>query len=162
MLAVGIFFALYGLRYRLFDADGAIGPGVVPVVAGVAVAVIAATLLIRIARQARRQPQTAAASAPVKKEPMLADLADEGAAGRPVTVVGILGLLGVVAGFAPLFGLIPMLSAMVFVLVFVFEREGFVAAISLAVGSGVVCWVAFGRLFEVRLPVGSVWAALGF
>ncbi|MGV6874773.1 tripartite tricarboxylate transporter TctB family protein [Pseudochelatococcus sp. B33] len=159
-LALGIFVALYGLRYPV-SADGIVGPGLMPLIWGLALAIAAAVLVVNALR-ARPRPDDAAPS-PDGRDLSLADFSEDegGAAGRPTTVAGILFLMGLSVVLAPVFGLIPMLGVLVFVCVLAFEREGFAAAASMSAGSMAVSWALFVWLFEVPVPVGTIWRALG-
>jgi hypothetical protein len=88
---------------------------------------------------------------------------DEGeAAGKPITVAGILGMLVLAVLLAPVFGLIPMLGVLVFVCVAVFEREGLLTAALMTAGSMFLSWLLFVQLFEVPMPTGSAWQVFGW
>ncbi|QJP15689.1 hypothetical protein G3545_19735 [Starkeya sp. ORNL1] len=171
LLAVGVFVLAYGYRYPII-ADGVVGPGLMPTITGIILTVIAAYLTWREVRawqevQAIRTA-TAAAGEPAGAETdgvlSLSDFSeDEGeAAGKPVTVAGILGMLVLAVLLAPVFGLIPMLGVLVFVCVAVFEREGLLTAALMAAGSMLLSWLLFVQLFEVPMPTGSAWQALGW
>jgi len=166
LLATGAFVVLYGLRYSLVS-DGVVGPGLMPMMSGLALAGASAVLVWK----ALRGPATAADAADTAQdadnpdaELSLSDFAEDegGATGKPTTVAGILVLLLLTAFLAPVFGLIPMLGLLVFVCVLVFEREGLLAAVLMTAGCMAVSWLLFGLLFEVPMPTGSFWHAVGF
>lgn len=171
LLAVGLFVLAYGYRYPII-ADGVVGPGLMPTITGIILTVIAAYLTWREVRvwHGVRAIRTAAAVAgePAGAETdgvlSLSDFSeDEGeAAGKPVTVAGILGMLVLAVLLAPVFGLIPMLGVLVFVCVAVFEREGLLTAALMTAGSMLLSWLLFVQLFEVPMPTGSAWQVFGW
>jgi hypothetical protein len=172
LFAVGVFVLAYGYRYPII-ADGVVGPGLMPTITGIVLTVIAAYLTWREVRAWRDARAIRTAAAGAGHEPAGADTdgvlslsdfsEDEGeAAGKPVTVAGILGMLVLSVLLAPVFGLIPMLGVLVFVCVAVFEREGLLTAALMTAGSMVLSWLLFVQLFEVPMPTGSVWQALGW
>src|SRR5262249_21225905 len=124
-------------------------------------AVVSTVLITRAVRSGRPQPPQGRDTG---QNLSLGDFAeDEGeAAGKPATVIGILTMLVLTVLLAPVFGLIPMLALLVFVCVFVFEREGLIAAIIMTAGSAALSWLLFVRLFEVPLPTGSLWQAIAW
>jgi hypothetical protein len=166
LLAVGVFVLVYGYRYPII-ADGVVGPGLMPTITGIILTAIAAYLTWNEVRAIR----SAAAISPNEPRDTDADGAlslsdfneDEGeAAGKPVTVAGILGMLVLAVLLAPVFGLIPMLGVLVFVCVAVFEREGLLTAALMTAGSMLLSWLLFVQLFEVPMPTGSVWQVFGW
>lgn len=159
VFAAGAFLFIYGLRYPVLTEEGVIGPGAMPVAAGTVLTAIATALLARALRQAA--PRLERSPAREKTHPDLADVSDVASAGKPITVAGIFGVLVVTVVLAPYLGLIPMLSLAVFVLVFVFERESFLSAITLSAAGGIGSWLLFDWLFDIPLPVGIVWMAIG-
>jgi hypothetical protein len=166
LFAVGVFVVTYGLQYPLRAEDGSVGPGLMPMVAGTALAITAAVLLGRAlsaAGAALRSPPPAPAPNP-PAELSVADFADAAPepTGQPITVAGILGMLIVAVLLAPTIGLIPMLGALVFVCVLVFERQGWIAAAIMTVLAMACSWLLFVRLFEVPVPYGTLWKALGY
>jgi hypothetical protein len=146
MLALGLFVVLYGLRYPMFS-DGVVGPGLMPAITGCGLAVAAAVLFWKGEGE----------------NLSLADFSEDEpeAVGKPVTVAGILVMLVLAVLLAPVFGLIPMMGVLVFVCVFVFERQKLWLSLALAVGIALVSWLLFVRLFEIAMPTGSVWQLLG-
>lgn len=167
LLLLGLFVVGYGFRYPL-EADGVVGPGLMPMVCGVGLVAVSAVLVVETVRR------PAAAASEVVAAPSdqrdgnaklsVADFSEDEneAVGKPVTVAGILGLMILCVLLAPVFGLLEMLGLLVFVCVFAFEREGFLLAVMMAVGSALAGWLLFGILFEVPLPYGSAWHALGW
>lgn len=163
LFAVGVFVVIYGLQYPLRADDGTVGPGLMPLISGVALAITAAVLLARAAGAPLRRPHPAVPAAP-PAELSVADF-DDGApeeAGQPLTVAGILGLLILAVVLAPTVGLVPMLGVLVFVCVLVFERQGWIAAAVMAGAAMAMSWLVFVRLFEVPVPYGSLWKSLGY
>lgn len=157
LLATGLFVAVYGLRYPLIASDGVVGPGVMPLITGSTLAAVTALVFARTIVAAF--VATEKKSAP--EEVSLSDFSDEsGSAGKPVTVAGILVMLVMSIVLSPLFGLIPMLALTMFVCIFVFERQAFLTALLIAAGGGITGWLVFAKLFEVPVPVGSVWSSL--
>ncbi|MCS0494792.1 tripartite tricarboxylate transporter TctB family protein [Ancylobacter mangrovi] len=160
-LALGAFVVLDGLQYPVM-ADGIVGPGLMPLVWGASLAAVAVVLVVNALRGASVMDDL---PPPVDGENLsIADFAEDDteAAGKPTTVAGILILMGLSVVLAPAVGLIPMLGVLVFVCVFAFEREGFLTAALMAIGSMAAAWALFVWLFEVPVPVGSVWQAMGF
>jgi hypothetical protein len=161
-LLLGVFVVIDGLQYPI-AADGIVGPGLMPMVCGAAVAIAAATLVISAFKPAARE-EVPAASAPAEAENLsIADFAedDSASAGKPTTVAGILFLMALSVVLAPYCGLIPMLGLLVFVCVLGFEREGFLTAALMSVGCMAAAWALFVWLFEVPVPVGTLWQGLG-
>jgi hypothetical protein len=174
LLATGAFVVIYGLRYPLIS-DGVVGPGLMPMMSGLALAGASAALVWKALRGttagAANAAQADVAQADVTQDGgasdadlSLSDFSEDegGVSGKPATVVGILALLLLTALLAPVFGLIPMLGLLVFVCVLVFEREGLLAAVLMTAGCMAVSWLLFGLLFEVPMPPGSFWRAMGF
>lgn len=176
LLATGAFVVIYGLRYPLIS-DGVVGPGLMPMMSGLALAGASAALVWKALRGTTTTAGVAdAAQADVAQDGgaqdggvpgadlSLSDFSEDegGVSGKPATVVGILALLLLTAFLAPVFGLIPMLGLLVFVCVLVFEREGLLAAALMTAGCMAVSWLLFGLLFEVPMPTGSFWRAMGF
>lgn len=156
LLAAGLFITFYGLRYPLITSEGVVGPGLMPLITGITLAVVTALVFARTITAAFASKKE---SAP--EEVSLGDFSDEsGRAGKPVTVAGILIMLVLSIVLSPLFGLIPMLALTMFVCVFVFERQSFLIALLMAIGGGIAGWLIFVELFEVPVPVGSVWSSL--
>ena len=157
MLALGLFVVLYGLRYPLFK-DGVVGPGLRPGLTGGGLAIAAAVLLWKALRPAPAAMPEGAEGGNLS----LADFSEDEpeAAGKPMTVAGILGMLVLAAALAPVVGLIPMMAVLVFVCVYVFERQKLWLAALLAVGTGIVSWLLFVKLFEIAMPVGGLWLML--
>jgi hypothetical protein len=166
MLALGLFVVLYGLRYPLFS-DGVVGPGLMPAITGCGLAVAAAVLFWKAlwpAVPAAAEPAAAMSEGEGEGENLsLADFSEDEpeAVGKPVTVAGILVMLVLAVLLAPVFGLIPMMGVLVFVCLFVFERQKLWLSLVLAVGIAAVSWLLFVRLFEIAMPTGSVWQLLG-
>jgi Tripartite tricarboxylate transporter TctB family len=157
LLATGLFITVYGLRYPLITSEGVVGPGVMPLITGGTLAAVTALLFARTIFDAFAAPEKDAVPAEVS----LGDFNDEsGSAGKPMTVAGILGMLVLSILLSPLFGLIPMLALTMFVCVFVFERQSFLIALLMGIGGGVAGWLIFVKLFDVAVPVGSVWSSL--
>lgn len=157
LLATGLFITFYGLRYPLITSEGVVGPGVMPLITGATLAAVTALVFARTIISTFAPREKDAESADVS----LSDFSDEsGAAGKPFTVAGILGMLVLSILLSPFFGLIPMLALTMFVCVFVFERQSFLIALLMGIGGGVGGWLIFVELFEVPVPVGSVWQNL--
>jgi len=165
LLATGAFVVIYGLRYPLVS-DGVVGPGLMPMMSGLALTGASAVLVWKALRGGAAADAADAAQGgdSPDAELSLGDFSEDegGASGKPTTVAGILVLLLLTALLAPVFGLIPMLGLLVFVCVLVFEREGLLAAVLMTAGCMAVSWLLFGVLFEVPMPTGSAWHALGF
>ncbi|MES2183761.1 MAG: tripartite tricarboxylate transporter TctB family protein [Pseudomonadota bacterium] len=162
MLALGLFVVLYGLRYPMFS-DGVVGPGLMPAITGCGLAVAAAVLFWKAwwpAAPAAAEPATAV---PEGENLSLADFSEDEpeAVGKPATVAGILVMLVLAVLLAPVFGLVPMMGVLVFVCLFVFERQKLWLSLVLAAGIAAVSWLLFVRLFEIAMPTGSVWQLLG-
>lgn len=158
-LLLGVFVVLDGLQYPIM-ADGIVGPGLMPIVCGAALAIAAVSLVVAALRGAPGEDLPA--PAPAEGDNLsLADFSeDDGAgAGKPVTVAGILFMMALSVVLAPICGLIPMLGLLVFICVLVFEREGFLTAALMSIGSMIAAWALFVRLFEVPVPVGTIWQA---
>lgn len=160
-LLVGVFVLLDGLQYPLM-ADGIVGPGLMPLVWGLGLTVAAVVLVVNALKPAPAAPDLPPPSGE-GQDLSLADFAEDdgAAAGKPSTVAGILLLMALSVMLAPFAGLIPMLGLLVFVCVFLFEREGFLTAALMSAGSMAAAWALFVWLFEVPVPVGTVWQALG-
>lgn len=157
LLAAGLFITVYGLRYPLITSDGVVGPGVMPLITGLTLAVVTALLFARTILAAFAATEKEAEPADVS----LSDFSDEGgSAGKPVTVAGILSMLVLSILLSPFLGLIPMLALTMFVCVFVFERQSFLTALLMALGGGIAGWLIFVKLFEVPVPIGSIWSNL--
>lgn len=161
LLAFGAFIVLDGLQYPVL-VDGVVGPGLMPLAWGAGLTAVSIVLVLNALRGMSSTNDLPAKPAEAN-DLSIADFSeDDGeAAGSPTTVIGILLLLAISTLLAPLVGLMPMLGVLVFVCVFVFEREGFLTAALMSIGTMAVGWAVFAWLFEVPLPTGSVWQALG-
>ena len=164
LLLAGLFMVSNDLQYPLFS-DGIVGPGLMPMISSLALVAASAVLVWRALQSGRGAATTEPAEpASGTKSLSLSDFnEDEGeAAGKPMTVVGILFFLVLAAWLAPMLGLIPMLGLLVFVCLFVFEGVGLTIALLMTAGSVVLSWLLFVKLFEVPVPVGAVWTMIGF
>lgn len=166
LLALGVFVLIYGHRYPVI-ADGVVGPGMMPTLTGLMLTVISAYLTFHAARAslaAGRAKGDTGGAKPAETGLSLSDFNEDegGAAGKPVTVAGILGMLVLCVLLAPVLGLIPMLGILVFVCVAVFEREGMVTAVLMSAASMAISWLLFVWLFEVPMPEASLWQAIGW
>lgn len=156
-LALGLFVMLYGRRYPMIK-DGVVGPGVMPTIAGIALVATAASLLWKALRPVASATKP---SAPAEEGANLSlgqfSEDESEAPGQPTTVAGILVMLVLTVLLAPLFGLLPMMGALVFVCLFVFERRRLTVALAVAAGSTAVSWLLFVNFFKIPMPVGSIW-----
>jgi len=161
LLALGLFVMLYGRRYPMFK-DGVVGPGVMPTIAGIALVGAAASLLWKALRPVAHAVKSFAPAEKGQSLSLSNFSGDESEApGKPTTVAGILVMLVLTVLLAPLFGLLPMMGTLVFVCVFVFERQRLLVALGLAAGSMAVSWLLFVKFFNIPMPVGSIWQILG-
>jgi putative tricarboxylic transport membrane protein len=140
LLLFGVWFAAVALRnYKYWTATGP-GSGFFPFWLGLAMAVLAALLLVRAARET---------------EPG----ADWLPRGR-----GAVRFLGVLAGVVAFLVLLPWLGMAVTTLLFLvgilrlLERHSWPAAVTIALGTAVVNWAVFAWWLQVPFPTG----VLGF
>ncbi len=138
LLGLGI--CLYALRLRLWDAAGP-GSGFLPFIAGVFVALVGLTLLLR---QWSKRPRE------VRRAPFWADAAGRKRVGLVVIALCVLAVLMPMLGF-----LLAAFLVMTFLLGLT-ERTRLVSAVALAVVSSLSIYWLFASLLQVRLPKGPL------
>lgn len=156
--ALGAAMAVRSIGYHLLGSGGRIGPGFMPFVAGIALAVFSAWACVEIVVQARRaEPGSAAASTgeAVGTEEATGTAAkstESPGTKRKVVLVFLLAVgataLTAVTGFLIAFGLL------VFVLLAAVEREPLKLAAPISVAAVAMSWLVFIRLLGVPLPGG--------
>ncbi|MGI8541525.1 MAG: tripartite tricarboxylate transporter TctB family protein [Rubrobacteraceae bacterium] len=147
LVAIGAAFAIGGSGYGIFGEGGRIGPGFMPFMTGILVAVFGAMVGLEAFRRSRRPED----EVPERYE-IPTDGEAEASSARTVGIVFAMTLAAILltalAGFLPAFGLL------VFALVRFVEKESIVAAAAFGVGSAVAAWLVFVLFLQIPLPVG--------
>jgi putative tricarboxylic transport membrane protein len=79
--------------------------------------------------------------------------------GKTVALVFAL-TLGAIA-FIPLLGFLAPFAVLIFVLVTLVERQGWLRGVVLGIAASAVTWLVFVRLLQIPLPTGTLEATLG-
>lgn len=157
LCAIGTFFFLGSFAYPWTSVeDGTIGPGALPRVAGLALALIGAVMLY----QETRTGTLLEGDGHVEEESE--HTAEEQRAIRRKLLVVSAAIIG--AGvLIPFLGILPALALMTLYLTIRVERLRLPVAITASVGVLVVCYLLFVVLLRVPLPLGifdpALWSA---
>lgn len=155
--ALGALFFLGSFAYPWTTAeDGTVGPGALPRVAGLALAVIGAVLLYR----ERRTGTVLQGDGHVEDDSERS--AEEHRAIRRKLVV-VSAALVCTGALIPFLGMLPALAVLTLFLTIGVERLRWPVALTASVGVLVVCYLLFVVLLRVPLPLGvfdpTLWSA---
>jgi putative tricarboxylic transport membrane protein len=147
LVALGAAFAIGATGYGVFGEGSRIGPGFMPLVAGVLLVVFGVMIGVEAALRGERVPSRTAQD--MWKGGVEAEL-EEG--GRSVAVA--FGLMLVTVLLIPLLGFLLSFGLLILALVTFVEREGWLRGILLSVSAIAVTWLTFVVLLEIPLPAG--------
>lgn len=151
LVAIGAAFAIGGSGYGVFGEGGRIGPGFMPFMTGILVAVFGAMVGLGAFRKSRR-PEASTEDSEGYDFPDIGEADEEADSTRTVGVVFAMTLAAILlttfAGFLPSFGLL------VFALVRFIEKGSMVAAAALGAGSAAAAWLVFVLFLQIPLPMG--------
>lgn len=153
LTAVGVAMAVQSASYQVFAADGGIGPGFMPFVAGLALAAFSAWVGAQTLVRGRRAGHATGGEPDAPVETSRPSTAER----RVALVFGLaLGaiVLAYVTGFLVAFGLL------VFVLLAVVEREAVWLSGVITVVAVTFCYFVFVAALRVPLP-GGMFGLLG-
>lgn len=145
LILVGVGFAVWSsLQYNLIRDDGVLGPGFLPLISGVAVAVFGCVGVSTTCWQHLKDSRADKA-----------DVADQKSTDERsmITVVLVFALMAAAIFLAPIIGFFLSFALLVFVLITFVEREKVRYAVLLAVGISFVSWLIFHELLNVAMPV---------
>lgn len=147
LVGIGGAFAVGGAGYGIFGEGGRIGPGFMPFMTGILVAVFGAMIGLGLFIRSRRTEGDAP-----ERYGMPGDGETETASEKTVAIVFAMTLVAILvttfAGFLPAFGLL------VFALVKFIEKGSIFAAAALGVGSAAGAWFVFVFFLQIPLPTG--------
>lgn len=179
LVALGTAFAVGALQYDVYGQGGRIGPGFMPLAAGILLAVFGAMVGVeawwRHARGVSQRPeereseesvssedtpsQAVASEANKDAQEQHVEAVDRGDATRSLILVFVLTSVAIllipVLGFLVSFGLL-ILGLITFV-----ERESLLLGVVLSVGTTVIAWLVFVQFLRIPLPQGILELVLG-
>ncbi|GAA2204231.1 hypothetical protein GCM10009850_002480 [Nonomuraea monospora] len=132
--------------YGVTKDGGEVGPGFLPLVAGVALALLSAACLLRSARRAAEADGADGADEP--------DEPDEVDPARIRTLWTVFGLLLVALLLVPLTGFLVAFGLLVFAVSAFVEKQPIVPAAAIAVAATLVIYAVFVLFLAVPLPGG--------
>lgn len=166
LVAVGVGVAVRGVHYGVIRSDGIVGPGFMPMLAGILLAAFSAGVLVkRIATDSRATVDT---DAPHDEMALVTEAvetndvaaaqaaatggrAKEGSGRSLVIVFGSL-LIGLIV--ARWLGLVLPLTLAIFSILYFAERKSLVRAMLTALIIGLLLYGIFDRLLQLPLPWG--------
>jgi putative tricarboxylic transport membrane protein len=161
--------AIASIGYDLFAEGGRIGPGLMPFTAGLLLIVFGAAVGADSLRSSAHDRHSGAVKKEDHEPERPADAAtqpdgDDGheaqeISGKTVALVFAL-TLGAIA-FVPLLGFLAPFAVLIFVLVTLVERQGWLRGVVLGIAASAVTWLVFVRLLHIPLPTGTLEATLG-
>jgi len=154
LAALGVAFAIGGTGYGVFGEGSRIGPGFMPFVAGVLLAVFGVMIGVEAALHRGRVPSNTV-------ENMQEGGVEGGEEAGGSTVAVAFGLMLVTVLLIPLLGFLLSFGLLILVLVTFVEREGWVRGILLSVGAIAVTWLTFVVFLQIPLPPGILGELLG-
>ena len=147
LAALGVAFAIGGTRYGVFGEGSRIGPGFMPLVAGVLLVVFGVIIGVQATLHRGRVPSHAAQNT---QEGGVEGEEEAGAS----TVAVAFGLMLVTVLLIPVLGFLLSFGLLILALVTFVEREGWVRGLLLSVGAIAVTWLTFVVFLEIPLPPG--------
>lgn len=169
LIALGATMAIASIGYELFVEGGRIGPGLMPFTAGLLLIVFGGAVGAESLRSSRHHPHSESAEGAERKRESAPDTEDppdgDGSHGaqetswKLVALVFALTLSGIL--LVPLLGFLVPFALLIFVLVALVERQGWVQAAVLGVTASAITWLTFVRLLQIPLPTGILEAVLG-
>jgi putative tricarboxylic transport membrane protein len=147
LVALGVAFAIGGTEYGVFGEGSRIGPGFMPLVAGVLLVVFGVMIGVEAALHRGRVPSQRVQNMGV------GGVAGEEEAGGSVVAVAF-GLMLVTVLLIPVLGFLLSFGLLILALVTFVEREGWLRGILLSVSAIAVTWLTFVVLLEIPLPTG--------
>lgn len=156
LFAIGVGAAIGGVRYGLSQDTGAVGPGAMPLLAGILLAGGSLTVLLRVGRQAPSPGN-------VPAEPAPADGAENPPVDRRVAarqIVLALVIMAIGAGVMSLVGFIIAAAGIVFCTLVVVERLALWRAVTATVVITAMLWLVVHFLL-IPVPAGPFFLAGG-
>lgn len=143
---LGGFAALYGRQYGMTAEEGQVGPGMVPVIAGVLLCLLGLALLARHLRNAEGRATTGGSDA--------ADVLGRTDADRVRHLWVVFGLLFLSIELVVVLGLVVAFGLFVLLVFVAVERRSVLPSAVVAIGACAFIQVVFGTLLRVPLPQG--------
>jgi hypothetical protein len=168
LIALGATMAIASIGYELFVEGGRIGPGLMPFTAGLLLIVFGGAVGAESLRSSRHQPHSESAEGAERKRESASDTEDPPDGDRHeaqetswnlVALVFALTLSGIL--LVPLLGFLAPFALLIFVLVALVERQGWVPGAVLGLTATAITWLIFVRLLQIPLPTGILEAVLG-
>jgi hypothetical protein len=157
LLVLGLAFAGWGWQYGLIKADGEVAPGLVPVVAGLMLAVFAGfsgagDYLKRLQLSRDEEPSRAKeeTSAAAKASAMADTPSGELRTFLHVMLVFVLVLIAIL--LAPVIGFWLSFGLLLLVLITLLEREKLWLGLLFGVGGPVFAWIIFVQILDIPAP----------
>ncbi|QYJ16466.1 hypothetical protein Rxycam_02299 [Rubrobacter xylanophilus DSM 9941] len=136
LAGLGAALAAGATGYQVVTGEGRLGPGFMPFVVGLLLAVFGGMVCVQALWGGRGSGE-----------------AGESAGGRSVAVVFALTLLAIL--LAPVIGFLPAFGLLIFALVRFVEGEGWVVAAVLGAGAAAAAWAVFVLFLQIPLPGGA-------
>jgi hypothetical protein len=154
---LGAFAAVAGVGYGVLVDGGRVGPGFVPLFAGILLAGLGTAMLVVAVRRVladRGRRQEAEAGPDV-------DIFGRTAAQRVRMLWSVLGLTLLAVVLAPYGGFLVAFGLLVLGVSVLVERRRVVPSAAVAVATVAVTYAVFGLFLDIPLPVGLLGQALG-
>lgn len=154
LFAVGVAAAIGGVRYGLSQDTGAVGPGLMPLLAGILLAGGSLTVLLRVGRlasppeRAPAEPSPADGAAPVDRRVAIRQ------------IVLVLVIMGVGAGLMTLIGFVLAAAAIVLGILVLVERLALWRALAATAVITTMLWLVVHFLL-IPVPAGPFLLAGG-
>lgn len=153
LILLGIGFAGWGEQYGLLTNEGVIGPGFIPVVAGLMLAAFAGVSATKACWQLLKT---------WRAEKTVATASESSGEQRPlITALFVFASIVAAILLAPILGFLLSFGLLVLVLVTVVEREKFWLGLLLGVGASVAAWFIFIGLLNIPVPEGFLRYIMG-
>lgn len=152
LVALGLTFAVGATRYGVYTEGGRLGPGFMPLAAGILLALFGA--MVGAEALLRRTPPTAPTGAET--------LAEQGRERSGYSVPLIFGLTLAAIILIPFLGFLLAFGLLVFALVVFVERFSMPVGIAMCVGAVLMAWLIFSVFLRIPLPGGALGSIFSF
>jgi putative tricarboxylic transport membrane protein len=168
LVALGITMAITSVGYDLVAEGGGIGPGLMPFTAAILLIAFGAAVGAESLRSSHER-HSGTAKRDDREPERQSDAAaqpdgDDGHEAREIsgkTVALVFALTLAAIAFVPLLGFLAPFAVLIFVLVTLVERQGWVRGAVLGVTASAITWLIFVRLLQIPLPTGILEATPG-
>ncbi len=155
LAGVGLAAALVGSRYGVFVEGGRVGPGFLPVVAGLLTALLCGSVALSSTRAAvRAEAGEAGGAVPDPAETDDVDVTGRTERQRVVNLWTVFGLTLVTILLVQVIGFLVAFGLLVLVIGAVVERQSVGRSVAIAVVAVAVVYAVFGLFLSVPLPGG--------